>query len=95
MLLSISSIQSSASSARNSLEQVCVGCVGEMVGLEEALLASVAEHQGTNSRPPAAQSAVRSLRREHLTAERLRELGDDMQCSVCRCSYRALMHNRG
>lgn len=53
-------------------------------GLAAALLASMTESEGANSRPPAAKYAVRSLLKESLTAERLQELGDDVQCSVCR-----------
>jgi hypothetical protein len=54
------------------------------VGLEEALAASLQAPQRTGP-PPASRAAVAALRVEHITAQRLAELGPGVQCAVCRC----------
>lgn len=59
-------------------------CAAE--GLEEALRASLEDDSGgAMGPPPAAKSAVKALRKEALTPERLQELGGaETECSVCR-----------
>jgi len=58
------------------------------VGLEEALIASLADAEGANpaaGAPPASKYAVKSLVREKLSGERLQQLGGaGTQCAVCR-----------
>lgn len=57
-------------------------------GLEEALIASLADAEGGNASaaaPPASKHAVKSLVREQLSEERLQQLGGTgTQCAVCR-----------
>lgn len=57
-------------------------------GLEEALIASLADAEGANpsaGAPPASKHAVKSLVREKLSEERLQQLGGaGTQCAVCR-----------
>jgi len=57
-------------------------------GLEEALIASLADAEGANpaaGAPPASKHAVKSLVREKLSGERLQQLGGaGTQCAVCR-----------
>jgi hypothetical protein len=57
-------------------------------GLEEALIASLADAEGANpaaGAPPASKHAVKSLVREKLNGERLQQLGGaGTQCAVCR-----------
>ena len=78
------------SRCKQALKVVPVGSAGDLIGLEQALLASAAEQESGSGRPPAAKSAVRSLQKETLTGERLQELGHDVQCSVCRSAPRHL-----
>ncbi|KAK9819886.1 hypothetical protein WJX72_003607 [[Myrmecia] bisecta] len=58
----------------------------EDAGLEEALLASMAENgERPGGPPPAAKTAVKALVREVLTDERLHQIGGPgVQCAVCR-----------
>ena len=57
-------------------------------GLEEALIASLAEAEGgagASGAPAASKHAVKSLLREHLTEQRLQQLGGSgTECAVCR-----------
>ena len=60
--------------------------------LEEAIAASLADADAGGARPggppPAAMYAVRALRTEALTAERLVDLGGPgVECCVCRCGH--------
>ena len=59
-----------------------------LAGLEEALVASLADAEGADATaraPPASKRAVKSLIREQLTEQRLQQLGGDgVQCAVCR-----------
>ena len=59
-----------------------------LAGLEEALIASLADAEGGDAAaaaPPASKRAVKSLLREQLTDARLQQLGGDgTQCAVCR-----------
>lgn len=63
-------------------------------GLEEALVASLADAEAEGaaaSAPPAAKHIVKALVRETLTEERLEQLGGaETQCAVCRYSC---LHN--
>ena len=67
-----------------------------LAGLEEALIASLADAEGANGAtgaPPASKHAVKSLVREHLTEQRLQQLGGSgTQCAVyrstCSCCFR-------
>ena len=62
-----------------------------LAGLEEALIASLAEAEGANGAtgaPPASKHAVKSLVRERLTEQRLQQLGGDgTECAVCRSTF--------
>ena len=57
-------------------------------GLEEALIASLADAETASpaaAAPPASKRAVKSLLREQLSEARLQQLGGDgTQCAVCR-----------
>jgi hypothetical protein len=62
--------------------------------LEAAIAASLADAEADSARPggppPAAKFAVRALRTEALTAERLDALGGaGVECCVCRCAGQA------
>jgi len=62
--------------------------------LEAAIVASLADAEADGARPggppPAAKFAVRALRTEALTAERLDALGGaGVECCVCRCAGQA------
>jgi E3 ubiquitin-protein ligase AIP2 len=57
---------------------------GGLVGLEEALRASLADTRASAGPPPAGRDAVRALRVETLTPERLASLGAGVVCAVCR-----------
>ena len=68
-----------------------------LAGLEEALIDSLADAEGVvgrNGAPPASKHAVKSLVREHLSEQRLQQLGGSgTECAVCRCTY--FRHNKG
>lgn len=59
-------------------------------GLEEALIASLADAEGgdgATGAPAASKHAVKSLVREQLTEQRLQQLGGSgTECAVCRCA---------
>ena len=58
-----------------------------LAGLEEALIASLADAEGAGgaAAPPASKHAVKSLVREQLSAQRLQQLGGEgTECAVCR-----------
>ena len=59
-----------------------------VAGLEEALIASLADAEAADpaaAAPPASKRAVKSLLREQLSEARLQQLGGDgTQCAVCR-----------
>ena len=74
----------------NITEDGCISIDIWLAGLEEALIASLADAEGANGAtgaPPASKHAVKSLVREHLTEQRLQQLGGSgTECAVCRSS---------
>lgn len=60
-------------------------------GLEAALRASLEVDGAARGPPPAARAAVKALVREKMNAERLAQLGEGVQCSVCRCGSTGIL----